>query len=43
MSGHELLKKLQAHADTCDIPMLAISANTMPEDIERGLAAGVLA
>ncbi|OYY92272.1 MAG: hypothetical protein B7Y41_16550 [Hydrogenophilales bacterium 28-61-23] len=40
MSGYEMLKQLQADADTRDIPVLAISANAMPEDIERGLAAG---
>jgi PAS domain S-box-containing protein len=43
MSGYEMLKELQASADTCEIPVLAISANAMPADIERGLAAGFLA
>jgi PAS domain S-box-containing protein len=40
MSGFEVLKALQAQADTCNIPVLAITANAMPEDVERGLAAG---
>jgi CheY-like chemotaxis protein len=43
MSGFEVLKELQASADTSAIPVLAISANAMPADIERGLAAGFLA
>lgn len=43
MSGFEVLKQLQAQADTCNIPVLAITANAMPEDVERGLAAGFLA
>jgi PAS domain S-box-containing protein len=43
MNGFEVLKQLQAQADTCNIPVLAITANAMPEDIERGLAAGFLA
>lgn len=40
MSGYEMLVELQADADTRDIPVLAITANAMPEDVERGLAAG---
>jgi CheY-like chemotaxis protein len=40
MSGYEMLKTLQADAGTRDIPVLAITANAMPEDVERGLAAG---
>jgi CheY-like chemotaxis protein len=43
MSGFEVLKELQAQADTCNIPVLAITANAMPADIERGLAAGFVA
>jgi len=43
MSGFDVLKELQASADTSAIPVLAISANAMPADIERGLAAGFLA
>lgn len=43
MSGFDVLKQLQAQADTCNIPVLAITANAMPEDVERGLAAGFLA
>ena len=40
MSGYELLDALQAEVETRDIPVMAISAKAMPEDIERGLAAG---
>ncbi len=43
MSGFEMLKQLQAQADTCNIPVLAITANAIPEDVARGLAAGFLA
>jgi len=40
MDGYAVLKELQAHSDTRDIPVLAVSANAMPGDIEQGLAAG---
>jgi len=40
MSGYDMLKQLQVHADTCDIPVVAISANAMPKDLARGKAAG---
>ncbi len=43
MSGYEMLMELQTDADTRTIPVLAITANAMPEDVERGLAAGFLA
>jgi signal transduction histidine kinase len=38
--GFEVLRRLRAEASTAAIPCVALSANAMPEDIERGLAAG---
>ncbi|TFW35762.1 ATP-binding protein [Massilia horti] len=40
MSGTEVLKELRRDPRTADIPVLALTANAMPRDIERGLAAG---
>ena len=40
MSGYEVLEILRSNPETRDIPVVAISANAMPKDIERGLAAG---
>ncbi len=40
MSGIEALKILRADPATQRIPVLALSANAMPRDIEQGLAAG---
>ena len=40
LSGYEALQMLQADAATRHIPVLALSANAMPRDIERGLQAG---
>jgi len=38
--GYEVLRRLRAEPRTRAIPCIAVSANAMPEDIERGLAAG---
>jgi CheY-like chemotaxis protein len=38
--GYEVLRRLRADARTRAIPCVALSANAMPEDIERGLASG---
>ena len=38
--GFEVLRRVRAHAETADIRCIALSANAMPDDIERGLAAG---
>ncbi|MGZ5249460.1 MAG: PAS domain-containing protein [Caldimonas sp.] len=38
--GFEVLRRLRAEPATRAIPCIALSANAMPEDIERGLAAG---
>ena len=40
ISGLQALQILQEDASTQHIPVLALSANAMPRDIERGLAAG---
>ncbi|NDP40951.1 MAG: response regulator [Rhodoferax sp.] len=42
ISGFQVLQALQADPQTAHIPVLAISANAMPRDIEKGLAAGFL-
>jgi len=38
--GHEVLRRLRADPATARIPCIALSANAMPADIERALAAG---
>jgi len=38
--GFEVLRQMRAHPETVGIPCIALSANAMPDDIERGLAAG---
>ncbi len=40
IDGLEVLRRLRAHPDTASIPVIALSANAMPEDIDRALAAG---
>jgi CheY-like chemotaxis protein len=40
MSGFEVLAQLRRDPDTAHIPALALTANAMPQDIERGLSAG---
>jgi signal transduction histidine kinase/CheY-like chemotaxis protein len=40
MDGFEVLKQLRVREETRAIPVIAISANAMPKDIEAGLAAG---
>ena len=39
--GYEVLRRLRALPATASIPCIALSANAMPEDIERALNAGV--
>ena len=38
--GFEVLRRLRSQAETAAIPCIALSANAMPEDIERALRAG---
>jgi PAS domain S-box-containing protein len=40
ISGIEALKILREGADTAHIPIVALSANAMPRDIEKGMEAG---
>ena len=41
IDGLEVLQRLRAGPETAAIPVIALSANAMPEDIERALRAGV--
>ncbi|MCW8915481.1 MAG: response regulator [Magnetovibrio sp.] len=40
MDGYEALKQLKAQEQTKDIPVIALSANAMSRDIEKGIEAG---
>ncbi len=40
MDGYEALKLLKSNNQTKEIPVIALSANAMPKDIERGKASG---
>ena len=40
LSGHDALGMLRADPKTAAIPVIAVTANAMPRDIARGLAAG---
>jgi signal transduction histidine kinase/ActR/RegA family two-component response regulator len=40
MDGFEVLKSLRASDDTCNIPVLALTANDTPRHLERGREAG---
>ena len=40
MDGFEVLAQLQSQEDTRNTPVIAISANAMPQDIQKGLDAG---
>jgi CheY-like chemotaxis protein len=40
LSGIEAMKILRADQATAHIPIIAISANAVPRDVERGLEAG---
>lgn len=40
MDGYAVLKELRADAHTRDIAVIALSADAMPIDVERGLASG---
>ena len=43
MDGYAVMQCLREHEATRSIPVVAISANAMPKDIERGKAAGFVA
>ena len=40
MDGYTVLKHLREHAETSEIPVIAISANAMPQDLQKGKEAG---
>jgi PAS domain S-box-containing protein len=40
MDGYQVLQRLRADPALRDIPVIALSADAMPHDIQRGLAAG---
>lgn len=40
MDGYEVLQRLRADPGLRDIPVIALSADAMPHDVQRGLAAG---
>ncbi|MDP1928863.1 MAG: PAS domain S-box protein [Thiobacillus sp.] len=40
MNGFEALSRLRENSATRDIPVVAVTANAMPRDVERGKAAG---
>ena len=40
MNGYEALGKLRGHSETAHIPVIALSAEAMANDIKRGLEAG---
>jgi len=41
MHSYAVLDALKADRSTCDIPVVALSADAMPDEIERGLARGL--
>ena len=41
MDGHEVLRRLRAHPALAQVPVIALSANAMPEDMARALNAGM--
>jgi PAS domain S-box-containing protein len=40
MDGFTVLARLRAHPQTRSIPVVAVTADAMPDEVERGLAAG---
>ena len=40
MNGFEALTKIQTHQQTQNIPVIAVTANAMVQDVEMGKAAG---
>jgi len=40
MNGYEVIEMLKKHEETQDTSIVAISANAMPKDIEKGMKAG---
>lgn len=42
IDGYEVLKRLKKHAETKNIPIIALTANAMPQDIGKGKEAGFM-
>ena len=40
MNGIQALKRLQDTSETRNIPVIAVTSNTLPKDVEAGLKAG---
>jgi PAS domain S-box-containing protein len=40
IDGYEVFRRLQRYVETRDIPVIAVSANAMEKDIEKGMAFG---
>jgi CheY-like chemotaxis protein len=40
LDGWEATRRLKANAATCDIPVIAFTAHTLPNDLDRARAAG---
>ena len=40
MDGYEVLRRLRADPTCRAVPVIAVSANAMPSDVERGISAG---
>ena len=43
MAGYEVLARLRAHPATAHIPVVAVSADAMPADLDAALSAGFAA
>lgn len=43
LSGLEVLNYINGKSDLSDLPVIIVSAKTMPEDVEKGLRAGAVA
>ena len=41
MDGFEVMRRLRTHAALAKVPVIALSANAMPDDIEQALRAGM--
>lgn len=39
-SGYELTKRLKANKQTCQIPVIALTASLLPEDLNQAIEAG---
>lgn len=40
MDGYTFMEKIRAMEEFKDVPMVAVSANALPDDVRRGLASG---